>query len=110
MFEQHTGENMFILVCRFLNVLCPQWQTQLIGIGSDGANGLTRHLQGVVTRLVKESSNTKFYRVWCGLHQLDLVLKHAYTELWDNEVVEIMKKFIAHLRQHYGLCRRHVLN
>src|SRR5437762_12000359 len=39
------------------------------------------------------------YRVWCGLHQLDLVLKHAYTELWENEVVEVMKKFIAHLRQ-----------
>jgi hypothetical protein len=32
-----------------------------------------------------------------------LVLKHAYTELWDNDVVEIMKKFIQHLRQQYGL-------
>ena len=61
------------------------------------------HLQGVVTRIAKESANSKFYRVWCGLHQLDLVLKHAYTELWDNEVVDIMKKFIAHLRQQSGL-------
>jgi len=94
---------MFLLVSRFLDVLCPQWRTQLIGIGSDGASAMTGHLQGVVTRLVKESSNSKFYRVWCGLHQLDLVLKHAYMELWDNEVVEIMKKFIAHLRQQYGL-------
>ena len=66
MFEQHTGENMFILVSRFLNVLCPQCRTQLIGIGSDGASVMTGHLQGVVTQLVKESSNTKFYRVWCG--------------------------------------------
>ena len=97
MFEQHTGENMFVLVRRFLDVLCPRWRTQLIGIGSDGASAMIGHLQGVVTRLVQESTNTKFYRVWCGLHQLDLVLKHAYTELWDNDIVKIMKKFIAHL-------------
>lgn len=75
----------------------------MIGVGSDGANAMIGHLQGVVTRIAKESANNKFYRVWCGLHQLDLVLKHAYTELWDNEVVDIMKKFIAHLRQQSGL-------
>ena len=54
--------------------------------------------QGVVTRLANESGNTKFYRVWCGLHQLDLVLKHAYMDLWEKEVVVLMKKFIAYLR------------
>jgi len=54
--------------------------------------------QGVVTRLANESANTKFYRVWCGLHQLDLVLKHAYKDLWEKEVVTLMKKFIAYLR------------
>ena len=75
----------------------------MIGIGSDGANAMIGHLQDVVTRIAKASANTKFYRVWCGLHQLDLVLKHAYTELWENEVVDIMKKFIAHLRQQSGL-------
>jgi hypothetical protein len=64
---------------------------------------MTGQFQGVVTRLQKESANTKFYRVWCGLHQLDLVLKHAYTDLWENEVVDIMKKFIAHLRLQQGL-------
>ena len=75
----------------------------MIGTGTDGANAMTGHLQGVVTRLAKESANSKFYRVWCGLHQLDLILKHAYAELWDNEVVDIMKKFIQHLRQQNGL-------
>lgn len=94
---------MFNLVARFLDVVCPRWRTQLIGIGSDGASSMTGHLQGVVTRFVDASSNTKFYRVWCGLHQLDLVLKAAYMDLWENDVVEIMKKFIQHLRQQYGL-------
>jgi len=103
MFEQHTGENMFVLVSHVLDVLCPRWRTQMIEVGSDGANAMIGHLQGVVTRIAKESANNKFYRVWCGLYQLDLVLKHAYTELWDNKVVDIMKKFIAHLRQQSGL-------
>jgi hypothetical protein len=103
MYETHTGENMFNLVVRILDVVCPRWRMQLIGVGSDGANAMTGQFQGIVTRLQKESANTKFYRVWCGLHQLDLVLKHAYADLWENEVVDIMKKFIAHLRLQQGL-------
>src|SRR2546423_2409275 len=98
MYETHTGENMFHLVVRVLDIVCPHWRTQLIGVGSDDASSMTGQFQGVVTHLANESANTKFYRVWCGLHQLDLVLKHAYTDLWENEVVDIMKKFIAHLR------------
>ena len=103
MYDQHTGENMFTLMMRILDVICPQWRRQLIRVGSDGTNSMTGHLQGVVTRLARESMNTKFYRVWCGFHQLDLVLKHAYTELWENEVVNIMKKFITYLQQQSGL-------
>jgi hypothetical protein len=53
MFEQHTGENMFILVSRVLDVLCPRWRTQMIGISSDGANAMIGHLQGVVTASLK---------------------------------------------------------
>ena len=61
MFESHTGENIFILGSSILNVLCPQWQVQLIGIGSDEARSMTGHLQGVVTRIARESLNTKFH-------------------------------------------------
>ena len=102
MFEHHTGENMFLLVSRFLDVVCPHWRMQLLGIGSDGASSMVGHLQGVVTRLVNASPHS-VYRVWCGLHQLDLVLKHSYAMLWDNDVVTIMKKFINHLRQQPAL-------
>ena len=98
MYEHHTGENMFILIRRVLDVVCPRWRMQMIGVGSDGAKSMMGQFQGVVTRLANESANTKFYRVWCGLHQLDLVLKHAYKDLWEKEVVILMKKFIAYLR------------
>src|SRR5579859_1048820 len=71
MFEHHTGENMFLLVSCFLDVVCPHWRMQLLGIGSDGASSMVGHLQGVVTQLVNASPHS-VYRVWCGLHQLDL--------------------------------------
>src|SRR5216110_376827 len=74
MYEHRIGENMFIL----------------IGVGSDGTNSIMGQFKGVATCLANESVNMKFYRIWCGLHQLDLVLKHAYKDLWEEEVVDIM--------------------
>ena len=60
MFNQHTADNIFHLVSRFLDVIAPQWCKQLIGVGSDGANVMTGHLQGVVTQMVRET-NHKVY-------------------------------------------------
>jgi hypothetical protein len=55
MFDRHTGENMFNLVDKFLNILCLNWRGKLISVGSDGANSMTGHLKGVVTRLEHEA-------------------------------------------------------
>jgi hypothetical protein len=103
MYGKHTGENMFNLISRILDIVCRRWRSQLIGVAADGASSMTGKFQGVVTRLNEVSTNPKFYRIWCGLHQLDLVLKRAYKGLRDNEVVDILKKFIAHLRQQQTL-------
>lgn len=62
-YEKHIGENMFILIRRILDVICPRWRMQLIGVSSDGASSMTGQFQGVVTRLDNESANVKFYRV-----------------------------------------------
>lgn len=102
MFDRHTGENMFNLVDKFLNIICPNWRGKLIGVGSDGANSMTGHLKGVVTRLEHEAV-FKMYRIWCGLHQLDLVMHHAYEKLMDGEVLTILNAFVAHLRQQANL-------
>ena len=98
MFDRHTSENIFNLVSTFLDIVCPNWRSKLIGIGSDGANVMTGHMQGVVTRLEQQVQG-KLYRTWCGLHQLDLVMSHGYEKLMDGELLTIMNAFIAHLRQ-----------
>ena len=102
MFDRHTSENIFNLVSTFLNVVCPNWRAKLIGIGSDGANVMTGHMQGVVTRLEQQVQG-KLYRTSCGLHQLDLVMSHGYEKLMDGELLTIMNAFIAHLRQQTNL-------
>ena len=61
MFDQHTGENMFNLVNKFLNIICLNWRAKLIGVGSDGANSMTGHLKCVVTCLEQEAV-FKLYR------------------------------------------------
>ena len=53
--------------------------------------------QGVVTRLEQQLQH-KIYRVWCGLHQLDYVMKEGFKDLMDGEVVSIMNSWIIHLR------------
>ena len=62
MFERHTGENMFNLITTFFDIICPTWRTKLIGIGSDGENTMTGHLQGVVTRM-EQAADHEIYRV-----------------------------------------------
>ena len=39
----------------------------------------------------------KFYRVWCDLHQLDLIMKYVYKELMDDEFNDILHKLIDYL-------------
>ena len=98
MFERHTGDNMYHLIVQFLDIICPLWRQRLLGIAADGANVMTGEFQGVVTRLEQQTPH-KVYRIWCGLHQLDLVMKHGFNELMDGKVVKLLKKFIHQLRE-----------
>jgi hypothetical protein len=98
MFEQHTSENMSNLVARFLDIVCSDWCAKLIGVSTDGASAMTGPVKGVATRIKKEAKY-KIYRIWCGLHQLDLVLKYAYEALQcpDGEFNKIMHSFTGKL-------------
>lgn len=101
-FERHTGENIFNLVSDFLRVLCSQWRGKLLSVGTDWASLNTRHLNGVVTR-IEQAIEHKLYRVWCGLHQLDLVMEYAYTDIKDNEFNMILHALTKYLRQQQKL-------
>ena len=98
MFERHTGELMLKLITDFFDVVCPLWRAKLVSVSTDGASSMTGSSQGVVTRLEKKAQH-KMYRVWCGIHQLDLVMKHAYRDVMDGEFNKIMFQLIEYLQE-----------
>jgi hypothetical protein len=53
-----------------------EWKGKLIGIVTDGARNMTGRHSSAVTRLAS-GAFPGFYRIWCGAHQLDLVIQEV---------------------------------
>ncbi|CAM6027259.1 unnamed protein product [Sphagnum balticum] len=73
-YNRHTTENIAAMICRILDVLYARWQSKIITFNTDGENMMTRRHASVVTR-IDHKSETKLMCIWCGLHQIDLVVK-----------------------------------
>ena len=104
MYERHTGENMFILLERFLHALCPEWKQKLISVSTDGASNMTGSQQGLVTR-IDRACLPGFYRIWCGAHQLDLVVQAIFVQLLNDTFVQNIHSVTGHLRRQQNLIR-----
>jgi hypothetical protein len=102
MCDRHTGENMFKLVCTTLDNLAPDWKRRIISVSTDGASSMTGHRQGIASRLERVAL-PGFYRVWCAIHQLDLVLQKLYSSLCDDSFVGTMTSMTGHLRRQFNL-------
>ena len=79
-YESHSGDNMAIVIAKFFHALCPQRKSKLISVSTDGASNMNRQHQGVATRLDELCINehgTDIYRIWCGAHQLDLLIQKS---------------------------------
>ena len=63
---------------------------------------MTEALKGVTMRL-ENKSQYGLYRVWCGLHQLNLVMKYAYMKIIDSEFNDILHVVTNHLRYQQNL-------
>ncbi len=100
--ERHTGEYQYDLVVETMDVLAPNWRHQLIGITTDGASAMTGCVQGTCTRLSNECHGNIF-RVWCGAHQLDLVVKKAFNRLMSDNFLNTLTGVTGHLRRQQNL-------
>jgi hypothetical protein len=63
---------------------------------------MTGSIRELVTRLEAVVAQ-EIYRIWCGLHQLDLVMKYGYKGLGDGEFNDILHKLTGHLRYQFNL-------
>lgn len=68
---------------------------------------MTGRLSGVQTLLEKDTepfrSPNTFIRVWCGLHQLDLVAQEEYNRLCDDRFVSGLTTLLSWLRRQYSM-------
>ncbi|CAK9868043.1 unnamed protein product [Sphagnum jensenii] len=97
MFNRHISEVMFQMVVSFLDVLRLDWKVHLLGVSSNGARNMTGRVSGVVTRLSNTMHNEcPLTRVWCGAHQLNLVMEHIMDTIVKERFFTVMTKFIYH--------------
>ena len=88
--------------CQFLKHIAPTWQKKLIGTASDGALTMTGCVRGVVSRLCRDCDSDVF-RIRCGAHQLDLVMKRVFLNLCDDKFVTMLTGVTRHLRRQQNL-------
>ena len=102
LFDRHTGLIMFEALAKFFDALFPEWRNFLVGVSSDGDRSMTGRIQGVLTRLAKESL-LELFKIWCGLHQFDLLMQRVYSASLDEEFYSTLTGVIGHLRRQQNL-------
>jgi hypothetical protein len=100
--ECDTRLNMFNLIKSFLDALCCGWKDKLIRISTDGASNITGPYQGVVTYLCNNTPPL-VYCVWCGAHQLDLVVQSATRHLLYGVFVQFVTNMTGNLQNQKNL-------
>jgi hypothetical protein len=92
------------MVFNFLTIICPNWKICLFGLSFDKAQNMTGRVVGVVTQL-QDSMHEDFslFRIWCGVHQLDLVMEHIMNKVVKKCFFSIMNSFITHLSWQHKL-------
>jgi hypothetical protein len=74
---RHSGLATFEMFEKLFDVVYPLWKDKLIGCSTDRATNMTRRLSRVVTR-IQNVVKPNFMRVWCLLHQIDIIMQKVY--------------------------------
>ena len=93
---------MFELISTALDNLAPEWRSQIVSVTTGGASSMSGQYRGVASHIANVAL-PDFYRVWCALHQLDLVLQRLYNSLCDDSYVGTVTSLTGHLRRQFNL-------
>ncbi|KAH6566146.1 hypothetical protein BASA60_009601 [Batrachochytrium salamandrivorans] len=63
---------------------------------------MTGRIQGLATR-IDQCTAGKLIRIWCGLHQLDLVMQRVFKASLDEKFYSTLTALIGHLRRQQTL-------
>ncbi len=98
---RHTGLATFEMFEKLFDVVCPLWKDKLIGCSTDGAANMTERLSGVVTQ-IQNVVKPNFMRVWCLLHQIDVIMQKVYKQAGCN-FYKTLTSIISFLRRQKNL-------
>jgi hypothetical protein len=95
LFDRHTAEILYNLLCKFLNALYPDWRIKLFNASSDGENTMIGRHAALVTRITR---CTKFnvLRVWCTPHHIDIIVKSSAEGINGGAYVKDVYSFSVH--------------
>lgn len=103
-FDRVPAPTIVARIERCLSILDAHWRAKLLGItthsgGNTGRNtGTTSIQQGLAGRLSSLVTNPGFYLIWCGVHQLELVVKNAVLGFCQKSFFDELVALIASLR------------
>jgi hypothetical protein len=101
MFEQHTIENIFNLIARFLDALSSTttiWHAKLMSMSIDGENNMTGCHHGVVTHL-EQATKFPMLHIWCVSHEIDIVIKNAIALPQHGQWIKVVYKWCLYMRR-----------
>ena len=96
-YEQRTAQVIFNTAAKVIDLLCPTWRDIIMGILTDGER-MTGHISGMAT-LFQNVARPGFVHIWCGAHQLDIVLLNLYCDLTNEEFYKQVMSLISYLWQ-----------
>ena len=101
--DRKTSQNLFDMASTALDAVVPKWRAKLIAISTDGEPAMTGRLNGLATLFQRAVDGDDMIRIWCGLHQLDLIVQAAYRKLYNNDFIELLTGLIGYLRRQQNL-------
>ena len=76
----------------------------VVSISTDGERKMTGRIQGAAT-CFEQAALPGFFRIWCGLHQLDLKLQSFFVSLMGEHFYSSLMSLIAYLRRQKNLIK-----
>jgi hypothetical protein len=89
---------MFLTLKKVMDALFKGLSRRIIPAYTDGARSMTGGSRGLATRIQRICSRG-IIRVWCGLHQLDLVMQIIFCAACDETFYAALTNVIGHLRR-----------
>ncbi|EEY65122.1 uncharacterized protein PITG_16316 [Phytophthora infestans T30-4] len=103
--NQHPAPSIMKTLEKFLDVMDDKWRGKLLGTTTNGGantgrnTGVTGSQQGLSARLSTAVNKPGFYLIWCGVHQLELVVKNCVTTFCRKAFYDELVSILAALRQ-----------